>query len=150
MTTSFFGYLGEFIDAVHVAYNNLPVCTINDVFVTLMAQMNEILRHGGGNNFPLPHTKKTTWEEDGCKRAHHQSKHPVLHSNKSKSSYLCIWQRQCWQWRQDRWQIEQRRKQQHWQQWRRQCDQPGCFLWNCYLKNPKNIETAPLHSECCC
>ena len=52
--------LGELIDAVHVAYNNLPVCTINDAFITLMAQMNKILRHGGGNNFPLPHTKKTT------------------------------------------------------------------------------------------
>ena len=50
--------LGELINAVHVAYNNLPVRTINVAFVTLMAQMNEILRHGGGNNFPLPHTKK--------------------------------------------------------------------------------------------
>ena len=43
--------LGELINAVHVAYNNLPVCTINDAFITLMAQM--------GNNFPLPHTKTT-------------------------------------------------------------------------------------------
>ena len=27
-----------------------------------MAQVNEILRHGGGNNFPLPHTKK--WQHE--------------------------------------------------------------------------------------
>ena len=28
----------------------------DNVFITLMAQMNKILRHGSGNNFPLPHT----------------------------------------------------------------------------------------------
>ena len=50
--------LGELINAVHVAYDNLPVRTIDNAFVMLMAQMNKILRHGGGNNFPLPHTKK--------------------------------------------------------------------------------------------
>ena len=45
-----------------MAYNNLPICTINDAFVTLMAQINEILRHGGDNNFHLPHTKKQQHE----------------------------------------------------------------------------------------
>ena len=51
------------INAVPMAYNNLPICTINDAFVTLMAQINEILRHGGDNNFPLPHTKKQQHEK---------------------------------------------------------------------------------------
>ena len=55
--------LGELINAVHVAYNNLPVRTIDNAFVTLMAQMNKILRHGGGNNFPLSHTKKRQHEK---------------------------------------------------------------------------------------
>ena len=55
--------LGELINAVHMAYDNLPVRVIDDAFVTLMAQMNEILRHGGGNNFPLPHTKKRQYEK---------------------------------------------------------------------------------------
>ena len=54
--------LGELIDAVHVVYDNLPVCTIDDAFITLMAQMNEILHHGGRNNFPLPHMKKQQHE----------------------------------------------------------------------------------------
>ena len=31
-----------------------------------MAQMNKILRHGGGNNFPLPHTKKRQHEKKMC------------------------------------------------------------------------------------
>ena len=30
----------------------------DNVFITLMAQMNKILRHGSGNNFPLPHTRR--------------------------------------------------------------------------------------------
>ena len=55
--------LGELIDTVHMAYNNLPVHTIDNAFVTLMAQINEILRHGGGNNFPLLHTKKQQHEK---------------------------------------------------------------------------------------
>ena len=36
--------LAELINTVHVAYDNLPVCTINNAYVTLMAQMNKILR----------------------------------------------------------------------------------------------------------
>ena len=44
------------IDAVSEAYNRIPACTFDNAFITLMAQINEILHHGGGNNFPLPHT----------------------------------------------------------------------------------------------
>ena len=32
---------GELIDAVRMAYNNLPVRTVNNAFVALMAQMNK-------------------------------------------------------------------------------------------------------------
>ena len=38
------------------AYDRIPAHTFANAFITLMAQMNKILRHGGGNNFPLPHT----------------------------------------------------------------------------------------------
>ena len=55
--------LGELIDAVHVAYNNSLVRMIDEEFITLVAQMNDILCHGGGDNFPLPHTKKQQHEK---------------------------------------------------------------------------------------
>ena len=45
------------IQAVREAYDRIPACMFDNAFITLMAQMNEILRHSGGNNFPLPHTR---------------------------------------------------------------------------------------------
>ena len=45
------------------AYNRIPACTFDNAFITLMAQMNEVLRHGGGNNFPLPHTHRRKHEK---------------------------------------------------------------------------------------
>ena len=44
------------IQAVSEAYNRIPPRTFDNAFITVMAQMNEILRHSGGNKFPLPHT----------------------------------------------------------------------------------------------
>ena len=52
--------LGELIDAVQQAYNNLTVYTVNNAFVMLMAQMNKILRHGGSEQFFTPKQKKAT------------------------------------------------------------------------------------------
>ena len=51
------------IDAVHQAYSNLPVRTIDNLFITLMAQMDDILHHGGGNDFFPPYTNKRQHEK---------------------------------------------------------------------------------------
>ena len=52
------------IQAVGEAYNRIPPCTFDNAFITLMAQMNKILCHGRGNNFPLPHMRCCKHEKE--------------------------------------------------------------------------------------
>ena len=52
------------IKAVGEAYKKIPPYTLNNVFITLMAQMNKILRHGECNNFHLSHTRCCKHEKE--------------------------------------------------------------------------------------
>ena len=41
-----------------MAFDNLNVEILNNVFVTLMSVMNEIILNDGGNNYDIPHYQK--------------------------------------------------------------------------------------------
>ena len=40
------------------AFDNLDVEILDNVFITLMSVMNEIILNDGGNNYDIPHYQK--------------------------------------------------------------------------------------------
>jgi hypothetical protein len=48
----------EIIQYVHLAYQEYDSAKINRIGLTLMAVLNPIIEHHGGNDFRLPHLKK--------------------------------------------------------------------------------------------
>ena len=46
------------IQYVSLAYQQYDAAKINRIWLTLMAVLNKIIEHHGGNNFRLPHLKK--------------------------------------------------------------------------------------------
>ena len=59
----------EMVDALYKAYNNMEKETIDDIFITLMMVMNQIIEHQGYNNFKIKYINK--------KRLRAQRKLPV-------------------------------------------------------------------------
>lgn len=53
----------ELVTAVEEAYDEYPPNLVNRVFVTLQSCMQEIMKIGGGNNYKIPHRRKTHWKE---------------------------------------------------------------------------------------
>ena len=53
----------ELVAVVPEAFEKIPWQTINKTFLTLMATLNEIIKHDGKNNFPTPHVKKDRMEK---------------------------------------------------------------------------------------
>ena len=49
--------------AVPEAFEKIPWRTINETFLTLMATLNEIIKHNGKNNFQTPYMKKDRVEK---------------------------------------------------------------------------------------
>ena len=49
----------EFVSKVYDEYDHTK---INRIWLTLMSVMNEIIDHGGGNNFKIPHLNKENLE----------------------------------------------------------------------------------------
>ena len=48
----------QLVDAVKQAYEEVSHSTLNYVWLSLMNCMTEILKHGGNNNYKLPHMGK--------------------------------------------------------------------------------------------
>ena len=48
----------EIIQYVHLAYQQFDSAKINRIWLTLMAVLNLIIEHHGGNDFRLPHLRK--------------------------------------------------------------------------------------------
>ena len=83
--------LGELIKAAKQAYDFLTVCTIKDALIMLIFQMNKILCHGKGNNFPLPHTKKRQHEKKmGASICTIKPNVPSFMPTKAKPAYLLV------------------------------------------------------------
>ena len=50
--------VSQLVDAVKQAYDEVSPSTLNYVWLSLMNCMTEILKHGGNNNYKLPHMGK--------------------------------------------------------------------------------------------
>ncbi|VFQ64020.1 unnamed protein product [Cuscuta campestris] len=57
--------LGDLINAVTTAFEQLTPQVLNNVFLTYQGVMGEVLRHKGGNNFKIPHMGKKRLSREG-------------------------------------------------------------------------------------
>ena len=48
----------DLVETMTTAFDNLDVEILDNVFVTLMSVMNEIILNDGGNNYDIPHYQK--------------------------------------------------------------------------------------------
>ena len=55
----------QIIEVVQQAYENFESNKINGIWLTLMSCLNEIIQHGGDNNYKIPHMKKEQLERAG-------------------------------------------------------------------------------------
>ena len=53
------------IRLVDLAYQHFNCARINHVWISLLVVLNEIIRHGGGNDFLLPHLRKERQDREG-------------------------------------------------------------------------------------